>query len=136
MCLPIKKIKELFINTGVIDNSDELLRNILINLISNAIKYSQENTEIIVTSFIENKNVTLTVQDHGIGIPEKDQSKLFTPFFRASNTKSIQGTGIGLNIVKQYLEMMNGQISFESKNNEGATFNIEFPQYLILSSEI
>ena len=120
----------------VIDNSDELLRNILINLISNAIKYSQENTEIIVTSFIENKNVTLTVQDHGIGIPEKDQSKLFTPFFRASNTKSIQGTGIGLNIVKQYLEMMNGQISFESKNNEGATFNIEFPQYLILSSEI
>lgn len=110
----------------IINNSDKILRNILVNLISNASKYSHENQEIRITSVVDSDLVKLTVMDDGIGIPEADQNKLFTPFFRADNAKNIQGTGLGLNIVKKYVEMIEGQISFTSKTNEGTTFIIGF----------
>ncbi len=70
------------------------------------------------------------MQDHGIGIPEIEQDKLFSEFFRASNVENIQGTGLGLSIVKKYIELLEGNISFISKPNEGTTFKIEFPQII------
>ena len=103
------------------------VKNILINLISNAIKFSPENKSIDVISLTDSQNIRLTVKDHGMGISEEDQKHLFERFFRAKNATNIQGTGLGLYIVTKYVDLMNGKIEFESKLNEGTTFNIILP---------
>jgi signal transduction histidine kinase len=105
-----------------------LVTNILINLISNAIKFSPEKGIIKVTSFVEDNNFVITVEDNGIGISEEDQQYLFQRFFRAKNAINIQGTGLGLHIVTKYLELMNGRIEMSSKLNEGSTVTIYIPQ--------
>ena len=103
-----------------------LLRNCMINLISNAIKYSGESTFIEFNTEITGNTCVVTVKDNGIGIPESDQIHLFEPFFRAHNTGSIPGTGLGLNIVRRYASLMNGEVHFESNINQGTTFTIVF----------
>ena len=100
-----------------------LLRNILNNLITNAIKYSSDTITLIVE---DTNGLTISVKDSGIGISEEDQVSLFNRFYRASNAGQIQGTGLGLNIVKRYVNIMGGQIIFESKLNKGSTFSIKF----------
>jgi len=106
----------------------KVIKNILFNLISNAIKFSDEGKEIQVYSSINRRETIIKVKDHGIGIPEKDQYHLFERFYRAENVTHIQGTGLGLNIVAKYVEMLNGNISFESKLNKGTTFVIRLPK--------
>ena len=103
-----------------------LLKNCIINLISNAIKYSGENTMIQFNSTISNNELIVEVKDNGIGIPELEQSNLFEPFFRAHNTGDIPGTGLGLNIVKRYVGLMNGSVSCQSAQNVGTTFKLVF----------
>lgn len=114
------------------ENSVELdpkmTRNILHNLISNAIKYSRPNSPIKVKTFVDRKKVELEVEDNGIGIPINEQKHLFEKFFRANNTEGIQGTGLGLNIVKHYAELMNGSVRFESKSEQGTTFTVTLEQ--------
>lgn len=105
-----------------------LLKNCIINLIGNAIKYSGENTFIEFNTEITEKQLVITVKDNGIGIPENDQKHLFEAFFRAHNTGNIPGTGLGLNIVTRYANLMNGKIKFQSKVNKGTSFTISFPQ--------
>lgn len=104
-----------------------LVRNCVINLIGNAIKYSGENTFIEFNTEINEQFCLITVKDNGIGIPETDQKHLFEAFFRAHNTGNIPGTGLGLNIVARYAGLMNGQIEFKSDINQGTTFTIKFP---------
>jgi two-component system, LuxR family, sensor kinase FixL len=104
-----------------------LLKHSIYNLISNALKYSGENTLIEFNSETRADGFTITIKDNGIGIPEADQKHLFEPFFRAHNTVNIQGTGLGLNIVKKYINLMGGKIKFNSAENQGATFILEFP---------
>jgi len=70
----------------------------------------------------------LSVQDYGIGVPESDKQHLFERFFRAKNAFNIQGTGLGLHIVAKYIELMNGDITIESKLDEGTTFTIRIPK--------
>ncbi|MBQ0787801.1 MAG: PAS domain S-box protein [Oceanihabitans sp.] len=106
----------------------KLVRTILMNLLSNAIKYSPKNTEVRITIEEGDIFVTLQIQDQGIGIPEDEQEKLFERFFRAKNAQDIQGTGLGLNIVKQYVELMDGTIDFKSEINKGSTFLIQWPK--------
>lgn len=103
-----------------------LLKNCIINLISNAIKYSGENTMIQFNSIIDNRQLVVEVKDNGIGIPKLEQNNLFEPFFRAHNTGDIPGTGLGLNIVKRYVGLMNGTVSCESAQNVGTTFKLVF----------
>jgi signal transduction histidine kinase len=107
----------------------QLLKNSLFNLLSNASKYSAEGRRIIMRSTINEQGTSLTVQDQGIGIPEADQAHLFTPFFRAHNVTNIQGTGLGLNIVKKYIDIMNGSLHFKSVLDAGSTFTISFPKF-------
>jgi signal transduction histidine kinase len=102
----------------------QLLKNVLINLISNAIKYSPEGKEINVTTEISNKLIKLAIRDQGIGIPKEDQQHLFTRFFRANNATNVQGTGLGLNIVKKYIELLGGEIDFSSELNKGSIFTV------------
>lgn len=104
-----------------------LLKNAIVNLVSNAIKYSGENTFIEFNTEIAQSLLTICIKDDGIGIPEKDQKHLFEAFFRAHNTGTIAGTGLGLNIVKRYAGLMNGQVKFSSQVNQGTSFTLTFP---------
>ena len=97
----------------------------MINLISNSMKYSPESTEIDLNFEKTDNGVTITVRDRGIGIPEDEQKHMFDKFFRAKNTGNVQGTGLGLTIVKRYVELMGGNINFISKPGEGTTFKLE-----------
>jgi PAS domain S-box-containing protein len=106
----------------------KILRNVLLNILSNAVKYSPEEKEIYVTAEVVNDIVKISVKDEGIGIPAEAQKDLFGKFFRARNVSNIQGTGLGLNIVKRYVELIDGHISFVSREGKGTTFTIEFPQ--------
>ncbi|WP_069659878.1 PAS domain-containing sensor histidine kinase [Arcticibacter eurypsychrophilus] len=112
--------------TSMVILDQNLLKNCIINLITNAIKYSGENTFIEFNSEVTEKEYILTVRDNGIGIPDADQKHLFQPFFRAHNTGNIPGTGLGLNIVRRYAGLMNGKVEFESIINKGTTFTISF----------
>ena len=105
----------------------KMLKNILFNLLSNAIKYSGENQPISIRMEVAGNNLHIAIIDQGIGIPEEEQQHLFTRFFRAHNVENIQGTGLGLNIVKRYVDLMNGTIRFESRLGEGSTFYVTLP---------
>lgn len=105
-----------------------LVRNILNNLLSNAIKYSEEDKPIRVDLDITERAVTFSIIDEGIGIPDEEQVHLFERFYRAHNATNIQGTGLGLNIVKKYVSILNGQVTFESIVGEGTTFTIQCPR--------
>jgi signal transduction histidine kinase len=105
----------------------KLLRHILINLLSNAAKYSPQSEHIDFHLFCLEHDVVFEVRDHGIGIPLKDQSRLFEPFHRAGNTGEIKGTGLGLAIVKDSVELHGGTITFESKEGDGTKFIVRLP---------
>lgn len=104
-----------------------LMRHILINLVSNAIKYSAENKDIDVTLNRKGEMVSLIVADQGMGIPKEEQENLFGRFFRAKNAINIQGTGLGLHIVQQYTKLMGGTVRFKSEVGKGSTFYVELP---------
>ena len=108
----------------------KLIRNIIINLVSNAIKFSHENTNITISFNLSKSEVILGVADQGIGIPETDQKHLFERFFRSSNAGEIQGTGLGLSIVAHYVNLLRGTITFNSKENKGTSFFINLPRNL------
>jgi len=101
-----------------------ILHNILLNLLSNASKYSFEQQPIDLFIEIVDNEITIQVRDYGIGIPSQDQPYIFSSFYRANNTTGIEGTGLGLHIVKRYMELLNGCIQFSSRNNEGTTFTV------------
>ena len=106
----------------------KLLKNILYNLISNAIKYSPNEKAIEVISTLKENYLVISIKDFGIGIPKEDQNHLFERFYRCENASTIQGTGLGLNIVSNYVDLLNGEINFESEENAGTTFTLTFPQ--------
>jgi PAS domain S-box-containing protein len=106
----------------------KLLKNVYFNLISNAVKFSPEGGIVEVNVIVETNLVKIVVKDSGIGISEEDQKHLFERFFRGRNAINIQGTGLGLNILAKYIELMNGTIELESVENKGTTFTIIMPQ--------
>lgn len=106
-----------------------LVRNVLINLLSNAIKYSEGHTDIWLRTRLDDAVVHFEIEDQGIGIPESDQTNIFERFFRAQNAGNAQGTGLGLNIVKKYIDLMKGEISFTSQPGQGTTFFVSLPNH-------
>ncbi|MFA6150112.1 MAG: PAS domain-containing sensor histidine kinase [Chitinophagaceae bacterium] len=111
---------------GLVTMDERLLKHIVMNLISNAIKFSPEKSMIKIDSKLEGSSIELSVEDNGIGIPEKDQAHLFERFFRGGNVTNIQGTGLGLHIVSKYAELMNGMVYCESEIDKGTRFKIIF----------
>jgi PAS domain S-box-containing protein len=107
----------------------QMLSNVISNLVTNAVKYSPEGKHVTMRTRIADGRLTITVRDEGIGIPMEDQQHLFQRFFRGTNATTIQGTGLGLNIVKRYLDIMKGTIRFESVPGN-TLFTVELPQYL------
>ena len=105
----------------------KLLRNILINLLTNAIKFSNEGSPIIINSHMQEKTATISVSDSGIGISPADQEHLFSSFFRGKNATNIQGTGLGLHIVKRYLDLLGGNIFIQSQLEKGTEISFTIP---------
>lgn len=116
-------------------HDSKILSIIVTNLLYNAIKYSSTNGHIEVKIKTDLNNIYFTIEDNGIGIPENEKKLIFNRFFRAKNALYYPGTGVGLNIVKGYVEGLNGTISFESKENEGTIFNVQLPKILINEKE-
>jgi PAS domain S-box-containing protein len=110
----------------ILHSDAHVLKSILINLLSNAIKYSPEDT-IIEFHVNHTDEIILEIKDQGIGIPEADQPQIFSKFFRAGNTGKIPGTGLGLNIVQRYVELLGGEISMQSEENVGTCFRVRLP---------
>jgi signal transduction histidine kinase len=106
---------------------NRIIRNILLNLVSNAAKYSPTDKTIKLRTSVNEHNLTINVIDDGIGIPMEDQKFIFTKFFRAHNASHIQGTGLGLSIVKRYVELLDGNIHFNSAIGTGTKFQIILP---------
>lgn len=111
----------------IVYSDQHIIKNILYNLISNAIKYSKEGQEIYYNSIFNGNYLTIEIVDTGIGIPKAEQKNLFSRFFRANNATNIKGTGLGLNIVKSYLDLLKGNINFESTENIGTKFIVKIP---------
>lgn len=108
-------------------NLDKMVfRNIVINLVYNAIKYSPAHKRIEIETDLSGSLFLLSVRDEGIGIPDEAQPHIFKRFYRASNAGDVQGTGLGLHLVKKYSELMDGHIEFESKEGVGTLFKITF----------
>jgi len=124
--------KTLFKSVNInLDN--RLIVQSISNLISNAIKYSEGNPVVKINLGIEGDELLLSITDNGIGIPEEDQKHLFTPFFRAGNSSTIQGNGLGLSIVNESIQMHGGKVTFISGIKQGSTFTIHLPEGLICS---
>jgi signal transduction histidine kinase len=103
-----------------------ILKNILINLISNAIKFSPESSKIQLSSEVNKKKIKIRVKDEGIGMSAEDKKHLFERFFRGTNVTNIQGTGLGLHIVGKYIELMDGNINVKSELEKGTEVIITF----------
>jgi len=104
-----------------------LLKHVLVNLMSNAIKFSPNNATIQMETKVDIESTHFKITDQGMGIPSADQVHLFERFFRAANATNIQGTGLGLHIVGRYVEILNGIISYHSELEKGSTFTIVIP---------
>lgn len=106
---------------------ESLLIHIITNLVSNAFKYStnKKEPELLIT-YLDTK-IQIEVVDFGIGIPSGEIQYLFTSFFRATNTSTIVGSGLGLTIVKQFSDLLNGKLSIKSKENFGTTITLILP---------
>lgn len=105
----------------------KILRHILYNLLVNAIKYSPAGSKVSLELFCHENNFVFKVKDEGIGIPIENQKRLFESFYRADNVKNIAGTGLGLFIVKKYIDISGGNISVESQVGTGSTFTVTLP---------
>lgn len=105
----------------------KLLRQALTNLLSNAVKYSPQGGVIQVMLYTEGEEAILKITDHGIGINEEDQKRLFEPFHRGVNVDTIPGTGLGLAIVKQAVTAHEGTVEVNSVINGGSTFILRLP---------
>lgn len=117
-------------NTSKIIGDEQLIRIILDNLISNAIKYTPNAGNIEISLSSQKENILFKITDSGIGIPMADQSKIFTKLFRGSNVKKVDpsGLGLGLYLVKLIIDLKGGKIWFDSNEDKGTTFFVEFPK--------
>jgi PAS domain S-box-containing protein len=126
----VKKDQQInygFDGNEIVESDKKLIKNVLINLLSNAIKFSDEGSTVEVYSTIKSGKAVISVQDKGIGISDEDKEHLFSSFFRGKNAINIQGTGLGLHIVKRYLDLLGGEVELESELGEGTRITFSIP---------
>jgi len=113
---------------GIVVEFDEKIMGLaLSNLVHNAIKYSPEHSDIELKVSQENDQLKIDIVDNGFGIPPEDQPFIFDRYFRATNVLTVQGTGIGLNIVRQHMNNLNANVTFKSEMGTGSTFTLFIP---------
>ena len=105
------------------------LQQVMFNILGNAIKFSDENSQIKIEAYKTIKDIVIKIQDFGIGIEKKYHKKIFNKFFQVNNTTAAQetSTGLGLTISKEFIKLHNGEITVESEPNKGTTFIITIP---------
>lgn len=105
------------------------LQQVMFNILGNAIKFSDENSQIKIEAYKTIKDIVIKIQDFGIGIEKKYHKKIFNKFFQVNNTTAAQetSTGLGLTISKEFIKLHNGEITVESEPNKGTTFIIKIP---------
>lgn len=108
------------------------LQQVFTNLLSNSVKYAPQSPDIFVCGWIDGAHIRVSIRDEGVGIDPEDLPKMFQRYFRARTSTGIAGTGIGLNIVKQIVELHGGTISVASERGRGSTFTVTLPTTLIL----
>ena len=119
---------QLNVNDELYYNGDKnLIEQVFINLVSNSLKYSSNSPKVILTALKKINSYIIEIEDNGIGIDQKDLERLFSKFFRAKNSVGIAGTGIGLYLVKKFIELHHGNIKVESKLDNGTKFIITLP---------
>ena len=131
---PIAEKKNVSLNlsgdSGLINGVRPVIYEMVYNLIDNAVKYNNENgiVSIRIETITETHNVILTVQDNGIGIPEREKERIFERFYRIDKSRSreLGGTGLGLSIVKHAAKYHNASVLVESKEGDGSTFKVIF----------
>ena len=118
------------LNEAFIKANSRLIYEIVYNLIDNAIRYSNNDSSIEVSTYTDIHHAYLKVKDNGIGIPLEDQSRIFERFYRVdkSHSRATGGTGLGLSIVKHAVKLSHGTIALESELNKGSTFTVTFPK--------
>ena len=118
------------LNEAFIKANSRLIYEIIYNLIDNAIRYSNNDSSIEVSTYTDIHHAYLKVKDNGIGIPLEDQSRIFERFYRVdkSHSRATGGTGLGLSIVKHAVKLSHGTIALESELNKGSTFTVAFPK--------
>lgn len=124
---PEQKLKLGFHADEFIQSDTKLLKNIIINLVTNAIKFSNEDGIIRIDCEKLPGITKISVEDNGIGIGSEDQEHLFSSFFRAANALNIQGTGLGLHIVKRYADLIGAKVELKSELNKGTTVSLFIP---------
>jgi two-component system chemotaxis sensor kinase CheA len=114
---------------GELYNDEQRLQQVLINLVGNAIKYTNQGTVRVQLSRTDATHWSMQVSDTGAGIPEEAQALIFEPFRQVDNaaTRENRGTGLGLSITKQLVDLMGGQIHLESRVGQGSTFTVVLP---------
>jgi PAS domain S-box-containing protein len=112
---------------SLVNCDKDLLRQIINNLLGNAVKYSPQGGTVYLNIACNQREIILQIQDSGIGIPESDKKRLFEKFYRASNVDNISGTGLGMAIIKQAVDLHGGSINFESEEGVGTTFTVCLP---------
>jgi signal transduction histidine kinase len=105
----------------------ERTAEILDNLLGNARKYSPANAPLDVSVVVDRTTARISVSDHGVGVPLGEQARLFTPFYRASTTRHIPGTGLGLHLSKRFAERQGGRLALSASSPAGSTFTLELP---------
>lgn len=120
-------INYLHLGDKIVDSDKKLVKNVMINLVSNAIKFSDEGSTVHVVSNVKDSEAVISVRDEGIGISKEDQEHLFSSFFRGKNALNIQGTGLGLHIVKRYLDLLGGNVGVHSELGNGTTITFTMP---------
>lgn len=129
-----QKLDEKNINISMNENNlkikgnEELLQQVWINLINNAIKYTPKDGEVEINLQEDDKTVIVEVKDNGIGIDKEKQKRIFEKFYQVDSSHSAEGSGLGLAIAKKIIEIHEGKISVESEVGEGTTFRIELPK--------
>lgn len=114
-----------YINVVCLD--EKLLQNILRNLLTNALKYSSQNTTVNFSCYCKETEAIFEIQDQGIGIPTEEQHQIFESFYRAKNVGSVPGSGLGLTIVQKSVELQGGKITVNSEVGVGTTFTVNLP---------
>jgi signal transduction histidine kinase len=115
---------------GTLLTDEKLLRNIVINLLTNAVKFSPGRDEVTINVLDKGAFISIEVRDEGIGIPATEIDNIFEPFFRGKAADAIQGTGLGLSIVKKAVELLQGSVKVESRPGKGTVFKVTIPRQM------
>lgn len=119
---------DLTLDNLIINSDEELLQNVWQNIISNAIKFSENNSKITIFGIVDNNEIKISIQDEGIGMSKETIQRVFDKFYQGDKSRSKEGNGLGLALTYRIVKLLKGKIAVDSKINEGTTFTVSLPK--------